>query len=261
MSDKRQLTVELISEDGFTLPAYVSLPDGRPRGAIVVLQEIFGVNSHIRNVADGFAAAGFLAVAPATFHRVKAGVELGYTGDDMGAGMALKAAVEAMASPGGSAITPLVMQDIAAAVKYASVAVSMSAQDTRVPSIGKGGQGPKVGANVGIVGYCWGGLLTWRAACLLGGVSAAVPYYGGGMTVGDEPARSPECPVLCHFGDQDKHITVPTVLAFKAAQKAVEVQIYAADHGFNCDQRGSYNAEAATLALERTLAFFRRHVG
>ena len=253
MSDKRQLTVELTSEDGFTLPAYVSLPDGRPRGAIVVLQEIFGVNSHIRNVADGYAAAGYLAVAPATFHRVKAGVELGYTGDDMGAGVALKAAVEAMASPGGSAITPLVMQDIAAAVKYASVAANMATQDT----VALGGQGSKVV----IVGYCWGGLLTWRAACLLGGVSAAVPYYGGGMTVGDEPARQPKCPVLCHFGEQDQHITLPTVLAFKAAQKAVEVQIYAADHGFNCDQRGSYNADAAKLALERTLAFFRRHVG
>ena len=90
MSDKRQLTVELTSEDGFTLPAYVSLPDGRPRGAIVVLQEIFGVNSHIRNVADGYAAAGYLAVAPATFHRVRAGVDLGYTGDDMAAGVAFK---------------------------------------------------------------------------------------------------------------------------------------------------------------------------
>ena len=253
MTDKRQLTVELISEDGFALPAYVALPAGRARGAIVVLQEVFGVNSHIRNVADGYAAAGYLAVAPAMFHRVKAGVELGYTAEDVGAGVAFKAAVEALASPKGSAVTPLVMQDIQAAVKYASVAANMSTQDT----VTQGGPGSKVG----IVGYCWGGLLTWRAACLLSGVSAAVPYYGGGMTVGAEPARQPKCPVLCHFGDQDQHITVPTVLAFKAAQKTVEVQIYAADHGFNCDQRGSYNAEAATLALERTLAFFRRHVG
>ena len=253
MTDKRQLTVELISEDGFALPAYVALPAGRARGAIVVLQEVFGVNSHIRNVADGYAAAGYLAVAPATFHRVKAGVELGYTAEDVGAGVALKAAVEALASPKGSAVTPLVMQDIQAAVKYASVAANMATQDT----VTQGGPGSKVG----IVGYCWGGLLTWRAACLLTGVSAAVPYYGGGMTVGAEPARQPKCPVLCHFGDQDQHITLPTVQAFKAAQKTVEVQIYAADHGFNCDQRGSYNAEAATLALERTLAFFRRHVG
>ena len=108
MTDKRQLTVELISEDGFALPAYVALPAGRARGAIVVLQEVFGVNSHIRNVADGYAAAGYLAVAPAMFHRVKAGVELGYTAEDVGAGVALKAAVPsiaACATPSSSAST------------------------------------------------------------------------------------------------------------------------------------------------------------
>ncbi len=253
MSDTQHLNIELTSEDGFNLPAYVALPAGRPRGGIVVLQEIFGVNSHIRNVADGYAAAGYLAVAPATFHRVKEDVNLGYTGEDMGAGMALKAAVEALMATGGNAITPLVMQDIQAAVKYASVAANMATEDT----VAMGGSGSKVG----VVGYCWGGLLTWRAACLLKGISAAVPYYGGGMTVGDEPARKPLCPVLCHFGDQDKHITLPTVHAFKAAQPGVEVQIYPADHGFNCDQRGSYDAPAAKLAQERTLAFFRRHVG
>jgi len=269
MADLRHLTVELTSKDGFTLPAYVALPAGRPKGGIVVLQEIFGVNSHIRNVADGYAAAGYLAVAPATFHRIKVGVELGYTSADMGAGMALKAAVEALMSPPISAgadidtdpaaspeadpVTPLVMQDIQAAVKYASVAANMATEDTTA----MGGRGSKVG----VVGYCWGGLLAWRAANLLTGVSAAVPYYGGGMTVGMEATRQPRCPVLCHFGDQDQHITLPTVQAFKAAQKGVEVQIYAADHGFNCDQRGSYNAPAAQLALDRTLAFFARHVG
>ncbi len=253
MSETRSMSVELTSEDGFTLPAYVALPPRTPKGAIVVLQEIFGVNSHIRNVTDRFAEAGYLAVAPATFHRIKEGVELGYTADDMGAGMALKAAVEALMSPSGSAITPLVMQDIQAAVKYAATAAKMSTEDT-VPTGGRG-------ALVGVVGYCWGGLLTWRAACMLQGVAAAVPYYGGGMTVGDEATRKPLCPVLCHFGDQDKHITLPTVNAFKAAQTGCKVEIYAADHGFNCDQRGSYNAPAATLALERTLKFFEKHVG
>ena len=247
------MTVELTTEDGFTLPAYVALPPRTPKGAIVVLQEIFGVNSHIRSVADRYAAAGYLAVAPATFHRVKEGVNLGYTAEDMGAGMALKAAVEALMSPGGSPITPLVMQDIQAAVKYASTAAKMSTEDT----VHTGGRG----ALVGVVGYCWGGLLTWRAACMLQGIAAAVPYYGGGMTVGAEATRKPLCPVLCHFGDQDKHITMPTVNAFKAAQSGSRVEIYEADHGFNCDQRGSYNAAAATLALERTLKFFEKHVG
>jgi carboxymethylenebutenolidase len=253
MADLRNFTVQLTSEDGFTLPAYVALPAGRPRGAIVVLQEIFGVNSHIRNVTDGYAAAGYVAIAPATFHRIKEGVELGYTAEDVTAGAALKARVEALKGPADSPLQPLVMQDIQAAVKYASVVSVMATEDTHAI----GGRGGKVG----VVGYCWGGLLTWRAAGLLDGVSAAVPYYGGGMTVGPEAARIPKCPVLCHFGEQDKHILLPTVQEFKAAQKAVDVQIYAADHGFNCDQRGSFNAAAAALALEKTLAFFARHVG
>jgi carboxymethylenebutenolidase len=245
-------TTDLTSKDGFVLPAYVAVPDGQPKGAIVVLQEIFGVNAHIRAVADGYAQAGYLAVAPATFHRIKEGVELGYTGDDMTAGMALKAAVEAMASPGGDAITPLVMQDIQAAVNYAATAGKLATENTTFAN--------SLGSPVGVVGYCWGGLLTWRAASLLSGVSAAVPYYGGGMTVGAETSRSPKCPVMCHFGDLDKHITLPTVEAFKAAQPGTEVHIYAADHGFNCDHRGSYNAPAAKLALERTLAFFAKHL-
>ena len=252
MSDSRHFNVELTSRDGFTLPAYVALPKGRARGSIVVLQEIFGVNSHIRSVADAYAAEGFLAVAPATFHRVKEGVELGYSGEDMVSGRDLKSAVEALKTSQENLMTPLVMEDVHAAVNYAGVVAGMNTQDTMVG---------RQGSRVGVVGYCWGGLLAWRAASLLNGISAAVPYYGGGMTMGDEAARQPRCPVLCHFGDQDKHITLPSVEAFKAAQKAVEVQIYAADHGFNCDQRGSWNEPAAKLAFERTLAFFGKHVG
>ena len=225
--------IDLQSADGFVFPAYVAEPAGKPKGAIVVLQEIFGVNSHIRSVADGYAAAGYLAVAPATFHRVKPGVELGYTEADMNAGFALKTAVEALPAPG-------VLQDIQAAINHA-------AQTS--------------GGKVGIVGYCWGGLLTWRAACTLSGLSAAVPYYGGGMTAGDEPARQPACPVLAHFGNQDHWIPLDTVEAFKKAQPGVEVHVYEANHGFNCDQRGSYNEAAARLAKERTLAFFAQHVG
>jgi carboxymethylenebutenolidase len=225
--------IDLQSADGFVFPAYVSEPAGKPKGAVVVLQEIFGVNSHIRSVADGYAAAGYLAVAPATFHRVKPGVDMGYTEADMNAGFALKTAVEALPAPG-------VFQDIQAAINHA-------AQTS--------------GGKVGIVGYCWGGLLTWRAACTLSGLSAAVPYYGGGMTAGDEPARQPACPVLAHFGNQDHWIPLDTVEAFKKAQPGVEVHVYEANHGFNCDQRGSYNEAAAKLARERTLAFFAKHVG
>jgi carboxymethylenebutenolidase len=225
--------VELKAADGFGFPAYVAQPQGTPKGAVVVLQEIFGVNSHIRSVADGYAAAGYLAVAPSTFHRVQQGVELGYTEDDMKAGFGLKMAVEALPAPG-------VMQDIQAAIDHAA-AVS--------------------GKKVGIVGYCWGGLLTWRAACGLSGISAAAPYYGGGMTAEADAGRRPLCPVMAHFGDQDHWIPLDTVEAFRAAQPGVVVHVYGANHGFNCDQRGSYHAESAALARERTLAFFAQHLG
>lgn len=223
--------IDLTAADGFTFPAYVAEPAGQPKGAVVVVQEIFGVNSHIRSVADGYAAEGYLAVAPATFHRVKPGVELGYEEQDMKDGFALKTAVEALPAPG-------VQQDLQAAVAYA----------------GRGGK-------VGIVGYCWGGLLTWRAAAELQGLSAAAPHYGGGMTTPEESARQPKVPVLAHFGNKDHWIPLETVENFKKAHPEVEVHVYEADHGFNCDQRGSYNAEAAKLARERTLAFFAKHLG
>lgn len=224
---------DLHAADGFTCPAYVARPTGPTRGAVVVLQEIFGVNAHIRSVADGYAAAGYLAVAPSTFARVQTGVELGYTEADMQTGFGLKTAVEALPEPG-------VMADIQAAIDHAARAS---------------------GGKVGIVGYCWGGLLTWRSACLLEGLSAAVPYYGGGMTLEAEAARTPRCPVLAHFAEQDQWIPLDTVAAFRDRQPGVEVYTYPAHHGFNCDQRASYHAPSAQLARERTLAFLARHVG
>ena len=222
--------VNLTAADGFVAPAYVARPAGQPTAALVVLQEIFGVNSHIRAVADGFAAEGYLVVAPSTFHRVKPGVELGYTPDDVSAGVALKAAVEGLPAPG-------VLQDVQAAFDYAMQ-----------------------GGKVGVLGYCWGGLLAWRAACMLSGVRAAVPYYGGGMTTPSEVAREPRCPVLAHFGEQDHAIPMDGVLAFQKAQPRVEVALYDAPHGFNCDQRGAYNAPAAAAARQRTLTFLRQHL-
>ena len=225
--------VSLKAADGFSIPAYVAQPAGKPRGAIVVLQEIFGVNSHIRSVADRFAGEGYLAVAPATFERVKSGVDLGYTDADIKAGSELKSAVTALPGAG-------VLQDIQAAIDHAAQAS---------------------GGKVGIVGFCYGGLLTWRAACLLKGLSAAVPYYGGGVTSEDEIARQPQCPVMAHFGDQDAHIPMAGVEAFRKAHPEVEVHVYPANHGFNCDQRGSYDEAAATLARERTLAFFAARLG
>ena len=223
--------INLTAADGFTFPAYVAQPAGQPKGGLVVLQEIFGVNAHIRAVADGYAAAGYFVVAPSTFHRVKADVELGYAEADMQAGMALKAAVEALPAAG-------VMPDIQAAIDHAAQ-----------------------GGKVGILGYCWGGLLTWRSASVLSGLSAAVPYYGGGMTSDAEAARQPRVPVMAHFGEQDHWIPLDSVRAFQKAQPGVTVHIYAANHGFNCDHRGAWNAEAAQLARERTLAFLAQHLG
>ncbi len=219
----------ITSCDGFVFPAYIAQPTDRPKGAIVVLQEIFGVNSHIQTMTDSYAAQGYLAIAPSTFHRIKADVNLGYSADDVNTGKDLKAAAEA--------IQPQVMQDVQAAVDFAL---------KKLPA----------GKRVGVVGFCWGGLLTWRAASLIQGISAAVPYYGAGMTVGAELTRQPQCPVMVHFGDQDASIPVETVHAFIHEQPKVEVKIYAANHGFNCDQRGAFNAPAAELAFKRTLDFF-----
>lgn len=225
--------IELKSADGTLVPAYEARPAGQPKGAVVVIQEIFGVNSHIRNVADGYAAEGYVAVAPAAFHRVKPGVELGYSDADMGEGFGYKTAVEALPAPG-------VMQDIQAAIDHAAKASG--------------------GGKVGIVGYCWGGLLTWRTACTLKGLSAAAPYYGGGVTTPEETARQSQVPVLAHFAEEDKWIPLDTVEAFKKAHPEVEVHTYAAHHGFNCDQRGAWHAPSAQLARERTLAFFAKHL-
>ncbi|RZL02064.1 MAG: dienelactone hydrolase family protein [Rubrivivax sp.] len=227
-------TLTLTAADGFTFSVYVAEPPGgsaEAKGSIVVLPEIFGVNAHIRAVADCFAAAGYLAVSPSTFDRVERGVELGYEGADMAKAMRLKAAAEALPAPG-------VLRDIQAVVDHAAKA-----------------------GKVGIVGYCWGGLLAWRAAEQVSGLSAAVTYYGGGMTVGAEPARQPAVPTLAHFGTRDKHIALASVTAFKQAHPEVEVHLYEAGHGFNGDRRGSHDPGAAAMALARTLRHFAQHLG
>jgi carboxymethylenebutenolidase len=222
--------VNLTAADGFAFPAYLAQPAGTPKGGVVVLQEIFGVNAHIRAVADSYAAEGYLAIAPSTFHRVQQGVELGYTSEDVAAGAALKAAVEALPVPGA-------LQDVQAAINEAAKA-----------------------GKVAVLGYCWGGLLTWRAACTLLGISAAVPYYGGGMTTPLEVARQPQCPVLAHFGDQDHSISIDSVRAFEAAQPSVQVALYNAKHGFNCDHRAAFDATAAAQARVRTLEFLAKNL-
>lgn len=218
--------IELTAADGHRFGAYVAAPAGKPRGALIVVQEIFGVNAHIRSVADGYAADGYLSVAPAVFDRIERGIEIGYGDADIVRGRELKAASD----------NDKALADIAAAIAHARGA-----------------------GKVGIVGYCWGGLLSWLAACRLDGLCASIPYYGGGVP--DHKELAPRCPVLAHFGKKDSLIPLPSVEAFKAGQPAVTVHLYEAGHGFNCDQRGSYDAAAARLARERTLAFLRAQVG
>lgn len=225
--------VDLRAADGREFPAWLARPEGQVRGAVVVLQEIFGVNAHIQEVAHGFAREGYVALAPATFDRVQPGVDLGYDAADVQEGVRLKALAEALPAPG-----PLA--DVQAAIDHGA---NLS------------------GGKVGLVGYCWGGLLTWRAAALLRGLSAAVPYYGGGTTTPKEIARQPQVPVLAHYSDCDPHIPLEGVQALQRAHPQVELHVYGAEHGFNCDHRAAWDASAAQLARERTLAFLARHLG
>ncbi len=214
-------TITLTAKDGHTLGAYRADPAGKPRGALVVVQEIFGLNNHIRRVADGFAAQGYVAVAPALFDRVERGVELGYDQKSTETGRAIR----------GKVALDGALADIAAAIDYA-----------------------KPFGKVGVVGYCWGGGLAFIAAARLPGIAAAVGYYGG--LVAAHAQEKPKVPVMLHFGDRDQSIPMSDVEKVKAARPEVTIHVYPAGHGFNCDERGSYDAASAKLALDRTLKFF-----
>ena len=219
-------TIKLTASDGVTIGAYKATPAGKPNGGIVVLQEIFGVNPHIRRVTDGFAAAGYLAIAPALFDRVRPGIEMGYAGEDMARGMELVGQLDRKAT----------LLDIEAAIKAASEA-----------------------GKVGIVGFCWGGSMTFAAAAELPGLSAAVAYYGGNIAKMLDLA--PRVPLMLHFGELDAHIPMSDIEKIKAAVPGVPVYTYNAGHGFNCDARGSYDKPSAEAAMARTLEFFAEHVG
>ncbi len=214
--------ITLAAGDGFELGAYVATPAGAAKGAVVVIQEIFGVNQHIREVTDGYAADGYFAIAPKIFDRIERDIELGYEEADMGRGIDLAFQQLDLATALG---------DIQTAINHASAE-----------------------GKVGVVGYCFGGLLTWLSACDLDGVAAASSYYGGG--VAGQMEKTPKCPVIMHFGELDAHIPMSDVDAVKAAQPDTPVYVYNADHGFNCDHRASYDATAAATAKARTLEHF-----
>ncbi len=220
-------TIQLTAADGHEFDAYRAQPEGEAKGGVVVIQEIFGVNGHIRDVADGYAAEGYLAVAPAIFDRFEKGIELDYTPDDMTVGREFKAK--------GNENLDNVMADVKAAWETASAA-----------------------GKVGITGYCWGGFVVWAAACRLD-FDAAAGYYGGGILELNEEA--PKCPTILHFGKNDESIPMADVDAISAAHPEVSVYIYDAGHGFNCDRRDSYDEESARTARARTLKLFAGNVG
>jgi carboxymethylenebutenolidase len=219
--------VTLTAEDGHRLSAYRATPAGTPRGGLVVIQEIFGVNSHIKNVTDGFAADGYVALAPALFDRVERDFETGYTPADIERGRMVRGKLQIEDA----------VKDVRAAVKELQ----------------------KSGQKVGVVGYCFGGTLAWLAATRIAGVAAASSFYGGG--VADTAGEQPKCPVVFHFGETDASIPKDHWDRIKAQHPNIPMHIYPAGHGFSCDERGSYHEPSSRQARQRTIEFFRQHIG
>ncbi|MAN81374.1 MAG: carboxymethylenebutenolidase [Rhodospirillaceae bacterium] len=218
--------ITLTAGDGFQLHGYRADPEGTPRGGIVVIMEIFGVNEHIRDLCDRFAEVGYLAVAPALYDRFEKGFEVGYTPDDIAKGRVMK--------DNGNAHFDNVMLDVEAARKVAAEA-----------------------GKVGITGYCWGGVVTWAAACRLD-FQAASAYYGGGIL--PYVNELPNCPTILHFGKLDQSIPLTDVEKIAKTRPECPVYLYDADHGFHCDMRGSFNPHAAQVASIRTFRLFDEHL-
>jgi carboxymethylenebutenolidase len=219
--------IKLKAADGHALDAYLAESSGPARGAIVLIQEIFGVNSHIRSVADDYATQGFHVIAPALFDRVQPNLELGYNPADTGQGMKAARQIGMDAA----------VEDVAASIAHARA------------------EWPNF--KVGVLGFCYGGSLAWLAATRLD-PAAAVCYYGGQIAA--NAAETPRCPVMMHFGAKDPHIGPAEIEKIKAAHPDLPIFLYDAGHGFNCDQRKDFEPQSASLARQRTLEFFSRHL-
>ncbi|MGG5811809.1 dienelactone hydrolase family protein [Falsiroseomonas sp. CW058] len=218
--------IQLTASDGHRLSAYTAGPADAKRG-LVVVQEIFGVNHHMRTVCDRLAAEGYAVVCPALFDRVEREVELGYQPADVQRG-----------------------RDLRAKVPEAGTLADVEAAAAALPA----------GAARGIIGYCWGGSVAWWGATRSHSFRAAVGWYGGGIA--GTRTEVPNCPVQLHFGDKDASIPMADVELIRAAQPGVEVFVYpGAQHGFGCDERGTYSAPDAALAQRRSLGFLATHLG
>jgi carboxymethylenebutenolidase len=217
-------TLKLTAADGHSFSAYRAGAEGATMG-LVVVQEIFGVNSHMRFASDALAQSGFAVLCPALFDRAEKDVELGYTPDDVQAGIALRAKIT----------DEQAMMDIEAAAASLNTAA------------------------IGIIGYCWGGTIAWWGATRSSRFKAAVGWYGGGIAA--TKTETPHCPVQLHFGAEDHGIALSDVDAIRAAQPGVEVYVYeGAGHGFGCEQRASFDQKSFDLAQNRSLDFFRKHL-
>ncbi|WP_420223936.1 dienelactone hydrolase family protein [Pigmentiphaga litoralis] len=228
-------TLDLKAADGFELKAYVAEPEGTPRAALLILPEIFGVNSHIRSVADRYAGHGYLAIAPNMFDRVQPDLDLGYGDEDVKTGQALMRELD-----------------------WDQAVLDIEAAAQAVAHAGK----------VGIVGYCWGGTAAWVAASRSTGRSAsgdslitcAVSYYGNAITTVMEDR--PRIPMMLHWGEKDHLIALADIERVRdIAPASSQTFIYPTGHGFNCDQRSLYHPESAALAEQRTLDFLKAHIG
>ncbi len=224
-------TKQLTTQDGHTLSAYVAEPSGAPIGALVLLQEIFGVNEYMRRVADDYAKEGFLVVAPALFDRIERGVELTYEGDDMKRAVGYRQKLDPKTA----------LLDVAAAF----------------------GEAKRAEKGVGVIGFCYGGYMSWLTATrgeeLAVRPDCCVGYYPGG--VGSVATEEPSCPVLLHFGANDTHIGPDQIEAVRSTHREVEIFVYeGSEHGFSCDARAAFNPEAAALAKQRTLVFLKTHL-
>ena len=218
--------ITLTALDKFELGAYRADPATTPKAAVVVIQEIFGVNHHIRAVCDRFAEQGYVAVAPAIFDRIERNFQSGYSPDE------IAVARKFVANPDWQAM----LLDTQAAID--------AVRDV----------GP-----VGIIGFCLGGSVAYAAATKLSGLSAAVGYYGGAIVrfADDKPA----VPTQLHFGEKDAGIPLADVETIRSKRPDVEIFVYpGAQHGFGCDERASYDKTSADSARQRSLAFFAEHL-